>query len=108
MHWSGELEVADRRWTYIAAPIPGGPGTAAHLGSRMILFGGLLISVVTAAYFWTVGRSSQRLQLSNKALDQVVSALDAANEDLLAQNARFDTALNNMSRAWASSTARSG
>jgi diguanylate cyclase (GGDEF)-like protein/PAS domain S-box-containing protein len=98
MHWSGELKVADRRWTYIVAPIPGGPGTATHLGSWMILFGGLSISAIMAAYLGTVSRNSQRLRLSNKALDQVIDALDAANENLLAQNARFDTALNNMSQ----------
>jgi diguanylate cyclase (GGDEF)-like protein len=96
LHWSGNLKVADRRWTFIAAPIPGGPGTAAHLSSRMILIGGLLISVIMAAYFWSTGRNARRLRLRHQQLGQVNSALDAANARLLVQNARFDTALNNM------------
>jgi PAS domain-containing protein len=98
LHWSGALKVADHHWTLTAAPIPGGPGTADHLSSRMILIGGLLISIIMAAYFWTMGRNARRLQLSNEALDQVVGDLDATNETLLAQNARFDTALNNISQ----------
>ena len=98
VHWSGALKVADRSWTFVAAPMPGGPGTASHLGSWLILIGGLLISIIMAAYFWTMGRNARRLQRTNKALDQVVGDLDAANETLLAQNARFDSALNNISQ----------
>jgi diguanylate cyclase (GGDEF)-like protein/PAS domain S-box-containing protein len=97
-HWSGALKVADRSWSFTAAPIPGGPGGPSHLGSWMILIGGLLISAIMAAYFWTAGRNARRLRLSNEALDQVVGDLDAANESLLVQNARFDTALNNISQ----------
>ncbi len=98
LHWSGALKVADRNWTFTAAPIPGGPGTPSHLGSWIILSGGLLISAIMAAYFWTAGRNARRLRLSNEALDQVVCDLDAANESLLVKNARFDTALNNISQ----------
>jgi diguanylate cyclase len=98
LHWSGDLRVADRRWTFIAAPIPGGPGTAAHLSSRMILIGGLLISVIMAAYLWSAGRNARHLRLRHQQLGQVNSALDAANARLLLQNARFDTALNNMAQ----------
>ena len=98
LHWSGELKVADRGWTFTVVPLPGGPGTAVHSGSWMILGGGLLISAMMAAYFWTVGRHTRRLQLSNQRLGEVNRALDAANERLQVQNARFDTALNNMSQ----------
>jgi PAS domain-containing protein len=98
LHWSGELKVADRTWNFVAAPTPGGPGTPAHLGSWLILIGGLLISAMMAAYFWTASRNARRLRLSNAALDHVVGDLDAANESLLVQNARFDTALNNISQ----------
>ena len=62
----------------------------------MILIGGLLISVIMAAYFWSTGRNARRLRLRHQQLGQVNSALDAANARLLVQNARFDTALNNM------------
>jgi CHASE1-domain containing sensor protein len=98
LHWSRELKVADRGWTFTAVPLPGGPGTAIHSGSRIILAGGLLISAMMAAYFWTVGRNTRRLQLGNQRLGEVNRALDIANEHLLAQNARFDAALNNMSQ----------
>ena len=56
------MKVADRLWTFIAVPLPGGPGTAVHTGSSMILAGGLLISAMMAAYFWTVARDTRRLQ----------------------------------------------
>ena len=98
LHWSGELKVADHVWTFVAAPPPGGPGSAVHSGSWMVLAGGLLISALMAAYFWTVGRNTRRLQLSNQQLGEVNRALDTANERLLVQNARFDTAVNNMSQ----------
>jgi CHASE1-domain containing sensor protein len=98
LHWSDDLKLADRRWTFIAAPIPGGPGTAAHLSSRMILIGGVLISAMMAAYLWSAGRNARRLRLRHEQLGQVNSALDAANARLLVQNARFDTALNNMAQ----------
>jgi diguanylate cyclase (GGDEF)-like protein/PAS domain S-box-containing protein len=78
LHWSGELKVADRGWTFIAAPLPGGPGTAVHSGSRMILVAGALISAMMAAYFWTVGRNTRRLQLSNRQLSEVNGALAQA------------------------------
>jgi PAS domain-containing protein len=98
LHWSGALKIADHTWTFTATPIPGGPGVPSHLASWIILIGGLLISAIMATYFWTADRNARRLRLSNKALDQVVGDLDTANESLLIQNARFDTALNNMSQ----------
>src|SRR5271166_3691858 len=30
-HWSGAIRVGDARWTMIAVPVPGGPGTATHI-----------------------------------------------------------------------------
>src|SRR5262249_6338528 len=96
LHWSGELKVADRGWTFIAVPLRGGPGTAVHSGSSMILAGGLLISALMAAYFWTVARDSRRLRLGNQQLGEVNRALDAARvkaeraqEDAQAAHARL-------------------
>jgi GGDEF domain-containing protein/CHASE1-domain containing sensor protein len=99
LHWSGEIKVGDGRWTLVAAPIPGGPGTAGHLGPWMVLLGGLLISAVVVAYFWAATRHARRLQAANHRLDQTNGALDIANERLRAQNVRFDAALSNMSQA---------
>jgi CHASE1-domain containing sensor protein len=98
LHWSGELKVADRHWTYVAAPTPGGPGNTKHFSSWLVLIGGLSISFILAAYLWNVGRSARRLQRANETLDRAIGDLDAANERLRTQNARFDTALNNMSQ----------
>jgi diguanylate cyclase (GGDEF)-like protein/PAS domain S-box-containing protein len=96
-HWSNELRVADRSWTFVAVPAPGGPEAPVHLASWMILFGGLLITGILAAYIWSMRRNSRHLELSNAALDRVVTDLDAANERLTTQNARFVTAINNIS-----------
>jgi len=98
LHWSTELKVGDGHWVLVAAPIPDGPGSADHLGSWLILIGGLLATLIVIAYFWTTRRNAERLRLGNRQLDQANVALDIANERLLTQNARFDTALNNMSQ----------
>jgi diguanylate cyclase (GGDEF)-like protein/PAS domain S-box-containing protein len=98
LHWSGALKVADQRWTFVAAPIPDRIGAASHWGSWVVLFGGLAITGIMTAYLWTAHRSAERLRLGNQALGRVNAALDAANEHLLAQNARFDSALNNMTQ----------
>ena len=101
LHWSGNLRIADRDWVYVAAARPGGIGTPSHLGSLIFLIGSLAMTGVVVAYLWTVGRNASRLEVSNKALDRAVSELDAANARLRDQNARFDTALNNMSQGLA-------
>ena len=84
-HWSTELRAGDGRWTFIAAPVPGGPGTSSHYGAWLVLSCGLLVTWVVVAYIWTSGSRS-------------LAALNLANEQLQTQNARFDTALNNMSQ----------
>ncbi len=77
-HWSGELKVGDIVWTFIAVPIPGGAGTASHAGSRMMLAGCLLITLIVVAY---IGASRRHAQLFH------------------AKNEQLDAALNNMSQA---------
>jgi diguanylate cyclase (GGDEF)-like protein/PAS domain S-box-containing protein len=91
-HRSAEINVGDRRWTLVAAPVPGGPGTSSHLGSWIVLAGALLITALLVAYVWATARQAERLQRTNKALDRTRAALDV-------QNVRFDTALKNMSQA---------
>ncbi len=98
LHWSGELEVANRRWTFVATPAPGGAGSPTHLASWMMLLGGVLITSIMAAYIRGIRRSNQRLELGNAALDRVVADLDAANARLEGQNRRFDAAINNISQ----------
>jgi diguanylate cyclase (GGDEF)-like protein len=85
LHWSGELKVGDAPWRYVAAPIPGGPGTASHGGAWMVLVGCLFITSVVVAYMWVSRRHNR--------------ALNVANEQLSGQNVRFDAALSNMTQA---------
>jgi diguanylate cyclase (GGDEF)-like protein len=84
-HWSKEVSVGDARWTFIAAPIPGGPGTSGHDRAWLVLACGLLVSCVAVAYIWGAGRRS-------------LATLNLTNEQLRTQNLRFDAALNNMTQ----------
>jgi diguanylate cyclase (GGDEF)-like protein/PAS domain S-box-containing protein len=99
VHRTSEISVGDRRWTLIAAPVPGGPGTANHVGSWIALLGGLFITALLVAYIWASGRHAERVESANNRLDRTLVALDASNERLAAQNVRVETALNNMSQA---------
>src|SRR4051794_40653230 len=81
-HWSTEIRAGDGRWTLIATPLPGGPGTPNHYGAWLALLGGLCVTAAVAAYIWAAGRHS-------------VVELRSANAQLLAQNERFDAALQN-------------
>jgi diguanylate cyclase (GGDEF)-like protein len=97
-HWTKELHVGDATWTFVAAPIPGGPGIASRGGSWSVLAGGLLFTALLVAYLWASGRHARRLQAANRELDQTLAALERANDEVSAQNVRFNTALNNMSQ----------
>jgi diguanylate cyclase (GGDEF)-like protein/PAS domain S-box-containing protein len=101
LHWSGNLRIADRDWSYLAAARPGGIGTPSHLGSLIFLLGSLALTGMVGAYLWTVGRNASRLETSYQALDRAVGDLDGANARLRDQNSRFDTAINNMSQGLA-------
>jgi diguanylate cyclase (GGDEF)-like protein len=92
-HWIGKLDVGESRWTMIAVPIPGGPGTAGHTGAWMALIFGLLLSALVAAYTWSTGRDGQRLQIANTQLDQTLGTLNTVNDELSA-------ALNNMAQGF--------
>jgi diguanylate cyclase (GGDEF)-like protein len=76
-HWSDAISVGDRQWTFVAAGIPGGPGTPNHLGSWIVLATALFITALVTAYIWSLGRHAQRID---------------------EQNVRFDMALTNMSQ----------
>jgi diguanylate cyclase (GGDEF)-like protein/PAS domain S-box-containing protein len=98
IHRLTELRVGDRKWTMVSAPMPGGPGTSAHAPSSLVLFGALSFSALTAAFLWASGRNAQRIQAANDDLDHALDTLDATNDQLTAQNTRFDAALNNMAQ----------
>ena len=96
LHWSSEIRAGDVAWTFVAGPIPGGPGTVDHSGSWFVLAGLLSVSAIGVAYIWASGRHAKRLQDGNERLDSALSALSFANNQVVTQNVRFDTALNNM------------
>jgi diguanylate cyclase (GGDEF)-like protein/PAS domain S-box-containing protein len=77
-------------YVWLAVPIAGGP---VHLAGQMLI-GGFLVSVVVSTFFWTSSRYAHGLHAANRQTD----SLNAANEQLLVQNARLETALNNMSQ----------
>jgi diguanylate cyclase (GGDEF)-like protein/PAS domain S-box-containing protein len=77
-------------YVWLAVPIAGGP---VHLAGQMLI-GGFLVSVVVSTFFWTSSRYAHGLHAANRQTD----SLNAANERLLVQNARLETALNNMSQ----------
>ena len=83
-HWTDALQVGDRKWTLVAVPIPGGPGTPNHFSSWAVLAVGLFVSALVAAYIWLLGRYALRVQMANKQLDE--------------QNTQLDTALSNMTQ----------
>jgi diguanylate cyclase (GGDEF)-like protein len=97
-HWSKELHIGDADWTLVATPIPGSASLANRGGSWSVLAGGLSFTVLLVSYLWAAGRHEQRLQAANRQLDRTLAQLARANGEALAQNLRFDTALNNMSQ----------
>jgi diguanylate cyclase (GGDEF)-like protein len=82
--WKGMIQVGDARWTMIAVPIPGGPGTAVHKGAWMALIFCLFVSGIIAAYIWLSGRHSEHLQISNTQLDHTLGTLNIVNNELSA------------------------
>jgi diguanylate cyclase (GGDEF)-like protein len=95
-HWTGTLQLGDVRWTMIAVPVPGGPGTAIRAGAWMALIFGLFVTAIVAAYIWATGRHGQRLQTANTRLDQTLGTLNTANDELYTVNDELSAALNNM------------
>jgi diguanylate cyclase (GGDEF)-like protein len=83
-HWSDGIGIGDAEWTFVVSPIPGGPGTASHVGSWIVLALALCLTALVAGYIWSLGRHARRIQAANRRLDE--------------QNAWFETALTNMSQ----------
>ena len=78
LHWSGEIKVGDATWKYIAAPIPGGPGTASHPSSRIVLAGCLLITLLVVRYIWVTRRHAEQLHATNELLSAALSNMSQA------------------------------
>jgi diguanylate cyclase (GGDEF)-like protein len=81
-HWIGKLDVGESRWTMIAVPIPGGPGSAVHFGAWLALMLGLPVTGIVAAYIWSTGRHGQRIEIANRKLDQTLGTLNTVNDEL--------------------------
>jgi diguanylate cyclase (GGDEF)-like protein len=83
-HATRTIAVGDRHWTLIAVPTGGGPAAVGQVASRLVLFGGLALTALVAAYLWAAAQHARRMHAANDELDRA--------------NARFDAALNNMSQ----------
>ena len=81
-HWTDTIPVGDVRWTMIAVPIPGGPGTADRHDAWMALLFGLFVSAIGSAYIWASGRDGERLQIANAQLDRTLGTLHIVNDEL--------------------------
>jgi diguanylate cyclase (GGDEF)-like protein len=99
-HWSGTLNVGDVNWTMIAVPVAGGQVTAGHAGSRAVLIGGLLASLLLMVLVSVTAQRTQRLRTANMELDQTLNTLSGVNEQLSAQNLRTDAVINNMEQGF--------
>jgi diguanylate cyclase (GGDEF)-like protein/PAS domain S-box-containing protein len=73
LHWTGELSPGDSRWTFVATPIPGGPGFTNHSVAWFVLASGLLVTAVMAAYIWATGHHARYLKSVNTRLDSALS-----------------------------------
>jgi diguanylate cyclase (GGDEF)-like protein/PAS domain S-box-containing protein len=73
LHWIGELNPGDSRWTFIAAPIPGGPGYTSHGVAWLVLGSVLLVTAVLAAYIYATGYHARYLKSANGRLDAALS-----------------------------------
>jgi diguanylate cyclase (GGDEF)-like protein len=78
LYWSGELKVGDLTWRFIARPIPGGPGTASHGGSWLVLGGCLLITLLVVTYIWKSRRHGEQLHAKNEQLDAALNNMPQA------------------------------
>jgi diguanylate cyclase (GGDEF)-like protein/PAS domain S-box-containing protein len=73
LHWSGELHPGDSRWTFVATPIPGGPGFTSHGVAWLVLASGLLVTAVVAAYICATCHHARYLKSANTRLDAALS-----------------------------------
>jgi diguanylate cyclase (GGDEF)-like protein len=72
LHWTG-VHPGDSRWTFIAAPIPGGPGYTSHGVAWLVLGSVLLVTAVVAAYIYATGHHARYLKSANARLDAALS-----------------------------------
>jgi diguanylate cyclase (GGDEF)-like protein/PAS domain S-box-containing protein len=71
---------------------------APYENAWLVLIGGLLLTGIAVAYISASGRYTRRLEAANKQLDLTLGSLNSVNDQLRAQNTRFDAALNNMTQ----------
>jgi signal transduction histidine kinase/CheY-like chemotaxis protein len=90
-HWSKELSIGDRRWTFIAIPIPGGPIIASHFGSWLVLTCGLLVTLIVVVYIASLNIVNEQLREQRDAAE---SANRAKSEFLSAMSHEIRTPLN--------------
>jgi diguanylate cyclase (GGDEF)-like protein len=70
LRWSGDVKVADIRWTLMAVPSVG-RSAFVHLSAWILLGAGLLVTVFGVALVWSSGRYSRRLLQSNRKVSEL-------------------------------------
>jgi diguanylate cyclase (GGDEF)-like protein len=90
LHWSRRIQVGDVQLTYVATPIPGGPGIVSRSGSWVVLISGLFVTAAATAYIWASGRNAEQLKAANDALDHTLVQFDTALDNMLQALLMFD------------------
>ncbi len=90
LHWTGEIVLADTRWTMITVPVPGGSRLVNHDRSLMVLIVGLLLTMAVISYLELARRNASRLDAMRKRLtaavkyrSELLHAVSLAAKDLL-------------------------
>jgi diguanylate cyclase (GGDEF)-like protein len=65
LRWSGDLKVADLRWTLMAVPSSEG-SRFTHLSAWILLVAGLMVTSVSVALVWSSAQGSRRLLEANR------------------------------------------
>jgi diguanylate cyclase (GGDEF)-like protein len=68
--WSGDLKVADVRWTLVAVPSPG-RSSFVHLSAWVLLGAGLLLTASGTALVWSSTRHSSRLLAAHRKVSDL-------------------------------------
>jgi len=90
LHWSRTLRVGDIHWTYVAAPVSGGPGRVSRLASWIVMVSSLMVTVAVTAYIWASRRNAKRLEAANTELDHTLVQFDAALGNMVQALLMFD------------------
>ncbi|HEX4584185.1 MAG TPA: diguanylate cyclase [Burkholderiaceae bacterium] len=86
-HWSGDLSLANARWTMVVMPIPGAPFIGAFNRARIVLLAGLILTAAVATYTFVLNRFMAEIRRGRDeiALSHLMlnAAMEAAPDGML-------------------------